>query len=156
MSLPPSLSFTKKILEARLLKQFDSLMDAMIKKPTRALSDEIEHIWAEFNEGLVVNKKGYDVIYDAILDEVKSTFVYQSRNILRVGGLSNKRISDHIVIFDYINQRVSKIPTKIFYKEAVVIVGPKTAEFHWYADYSTIDGKKKTGNTKLFLKYEVK
>lgn len=150
------LSFTKRIIKARLLEKFDDLMDVMIKKPTRAMSDEIEEIWAEFNEGLVVNKKGYDVIYDGILDEVKSTFVLAGRNILRIGGLANKRISTNIVIFDFINQRVSKIPTKVFYKEADIVTGAKTAEFHWYADYSTIDGKKKTNNTKLFLKYEVK
>tara|TARA_R110000824_G_scaffold77503_2_gene195978 strand:+ start:40 stop:501 length:462 start_codon:yes stop_codon:yes gene_type:complete len=89
--------------------------------------------------------------------EIKTTSKTQQNRYLRIGALKNKRVSDIIRIIDSVNNKVSEIPTDIFFKSAIF----DGAEFWWYVDLnpnkSFQNGKlqsiKLSTNTKLFNKY---
>lgn len=89
--------------------------------------------------------------------EIKTTSKIQQNRYLRIGALKNKRVSDIIRIIDSVNNKVSEIPTDIFFKSAIM----SGSEFWWYADlnpnkyYSSGKSQsiKMSTNTKLFNKY---
>ena len=89
--------------------------------------------------------------------EIKTTSKIQQNKYLRIGALKNKRVSNIIRIIDSVNNKVSEIPTDIFFELAIM----PGSEFWWYADLNpnkySQNGKlqsiKLNTNTKLFNKY---
>ena len=92
--------------------------------------------------------------------EIKTTSKIQQNKYLRIGALKNKKVSDIIRIIDSINEKVSEIPTNVFFKLAVM----PGSEFWWYADLNPnkyhqngkLQSIKLNTNTKLFNKYILK